>query len=96
MFAMESPPARTPCHECPKPILWDANIEAWELFQLLAESAVRIAGMGGVAGLDLATLPVLMRIRGVPPKYYSEMWTKVSAASSVFTREMNKRMSEKT
>jgi len=55
----------TPCPGCDKPILWPANIEAWEIYAL-ASSQIVTAGMGDAIAINFSALDFIFKIR--PPE----------------------------
>ena len=58
-------PKATPCSSCPKPVLWEENVEVWEIF-MLWHSQARTAGLGALIGFDINALPVLFVSFGIP------------------------------
>jgi len=74
---------------CPKPVLFHANQLVWEMFQVL-QSQARVAGMGGILGVDFTAIDFVFRMYEVPAEdefiYFTQIVEVFNVATSIWNR----------
>ncbi|EJL77359.1 Phage related hypothetical protein (DUF1799) [Polaromonas sp. CF318] len=62
--------------------IWPENVYAFNVFGRMRKTQWRVAGMGGLLGLDYTSLPFFLDLEGVPPSQRVEVVDMVQAMES--------------